>query len=55
MYANSHFQISIIQDNFSLDPIPGQEVTGGTMNRGPEKPKFSKCFVSNKISRESYI
>lgn len=53
--ANSTFQISRIHDNFSLEPILGQEVTVGTLSLGLEKPKFSKCSVSNQISWEGYL
>ena len=48
-------KISKIHENFSLEPILGQEVTGETLRRGPEKQKKSKFFVSNQILGEVYL
>ena len=55
MYSNKYLQISKIHDNFSLDPFLAQEVTRETLSLGPEKPKFSKCSVSNQILVEGCI
>ena len=55
MDPNQTFQISKIRDNFSLDPFQAQEAAGKTLSLGPEKPKFSKCFVLNQILGEGYI
>ena len=55
MDFNSTFQISKIHENLALDPSQAQEVTGGTVSPGPEKPKISKCSVSNQISEEGCI
>jgi hypothetical protein len=55
MDPNSTFQISKVSDNFSLDPFRAQDVTGKTLSPRPEKPKFSKCSVSNQISGEGCI
>ena len=55
MDSNKNLQISKIHYNFSLEPILGQEVTCGTVNAGPEKPKFLKCSVLNQISGEGYL
>ena len=52
---NSTFQISRIHDNFSLEPILGQDVVVGTLSPGAEKPKFSKCSVLNQILGEGYL
>jgi hypothetical protein len=54
MDPNSTLQISRINENFSLETILGQEVTGETLSLGRKKPKFSKCFVSKEISGEGY-
>ena len=53
--SSSTFQISKIHDNFSLDPFHAQEVKGGTLSPTPEKPKFSRCSISNQISGEGCI
>ena len=52
---NSSFQISIIHDNFDLGSILGPKVTVETLSTGPEKLKFSKCYISNQISGEAYL
>ena len=55
MDPNSTLKISKIHENFYLEPFLSQEVIGGTLSPGPEKPKFSKCSVSNQILGEGYI
>ena len=55
MDSNSTFQISKIHKNFSIYTILAQEVIGRTLSLWPEKPKFSKCSVSNQILGEGYL
>ena len=48
-------KFSKIDDNFSVDSFRAQEVKGETLSPGPEKPKFSKCSISNQILGEGDI
>lgn len=41
--------------NFSIGSILGPEVTIRTLSPRAEKLKFSKCSISNQISREVYL
>ena len=52
MDPNETLQIYKIHENCSLNPFQAQELTGGTLSPGSEKPKFSKCSVSNQILGE---